>query len=147
MEFIGWWKMFRKKLEKQVKKHEGVSDKLYTCTQGKLTIGVGYNIEDRGLPDEVIDYLYKKDITRIIQEALEIYPEFSTYPDNVKIVICDMLMMGKTRYMTFKNMIKAIKEHDWVTAAHEMKDSRWYHQVGHRSEFLCKQMLEGVSDE
>ena len=39
-------------------------------------------------------------------------------------------------------MIAAVKSRDWETAADEMKDSRWYHQVGGRSVRLVQRMRE-----
>ena len=35
-----------------IKKHEGLSLKPYKCTAGKLTIGYGRNIEDKGISQE-----------------------------------------------------------------------------------------------
>jgi lysozyme len=37
------------RLELQLVAHEGLRTVLYRCTSGKLTIGVGYNVDDRGL--------------------------------------------------------------------------------------------------
>lgn len=39
------------RLVQQLVFHEGLRTTLYRCTSGKLTIGVGYNIDDRGLSD------------------------------------------------------------------------------------------------
>lgn len=38
-------------LTRQIVSHEGMRTTLYRCTSGKLTIGVGYNVDDRGLSD------------------------------------------------------------------------------------------------
>lgn len=38
-------------LTRQLVVHEGLRTTLYRCTSGKLTIGVGYNVDDRGLGD------------------------------------------------------------------------------------------------
>lgn len=39
----------RDALRAQLIAHEGLRLRLYRCTSGKLTIGVGYNVDDRGL--------------------------------------------------------------------------------------------------
>jgi lysozyme len=36
-------------LQQQLIDHEGLRTRLYRCTSGRLTIGVGYNVDDRGL--------------------------------------------------------------------------------------------------
>lgn len=39
----------RAALRQQLIEHEGLREQLYRCTSGRLTIGVGYNVDDRGL--------------------------------------------------------------------------------------------------
>ena len=47
--------------------------------------------------------------------------------------LIDMVFnMGITRFMGFKKMIAAIKNGDWVTAAAEMRDSKWAEQLPRR---------------
>ena len=47
-----------------LKRHEGVRDKVYICSAGYETIGVGRNISESGLglSDDEIEYLLKNDI-------------------------------------------------------------------------------------
>jgi len=42
-------------------------------------------------------------------------------------------------------MIKTVKQQDFHSAAREMRDSLWYHQVGKRAERLTK-MMEDSSE-
>ena len=46
-------------LENQLIDHEGLELKPYQCTADKLTIGVGRNIEDRGITEDEARYLLK----------------------------------------------------------------------------------------
>lgn len=39
----------RQALRRQLIDHEALRTRLYRCTSGKLTIGVGYNVDDRGV--------------------------------------------------------------------------------------------------
>jgi len=48
--------------------------------------------------------------------------------------------LGRPRLSQFKNMIKAVNEGNYKKAADEMVDSRWYHQVGRRSQELVELM-------
>ena len=47
------------RLVQMLKRHEGVRDKVYMCSAGYETIGVGRNISESGLglADDEIDYL------------------------------------------------------------------------------------------
>ena len=49
--------MDKEKLIEQLRLHEGVEHMPYKDTVGKLTIGVGRNLDDRGLSDDEIDYI------------------------------------------------------------------------------------------
>jgi lysozyme len=53
-----------------LKRHEGVRSKVYLCSAGYETIGVGRNISESGmgLSDDEVDYLLENDIERVIKE-------------------------------------------------------------------------------
>lgn len=53
--------------------------------------------------------------------------------------------LGHDGFRRFKNMIAAVKNQAFNQAAREMKDSRWYHQVGKRAERL-KEMMQDSAD-
>ena len=54
-------------LVKQLMLHEGVRLKPYRCSAGKLTIGVGHNYEDTGLPKWLMGELGIKSV--ILQDV------------------------------------------------------------------------------
>ncbi len=47
---------------------EGLETKPYTCSAGKITIGVGRNLEDLGISDDEAEYLLDNDIERVFEE-------------------------------------------------------------------------------
>jgi len=103
--------------------------------KGKITIGVGRNIQDNGLTDDEVEYLLENDIKRSIKELKEIFDDFEDLPDEVKLVLIDMVFnLGKSRFLTFKKMISAVKEKNWRRMIEEMRNSRWCNQVGRRCE-------------
>ena len=51
-------KMNRVQLIEELKRDEGVVLTLYKCSAGKNTIGVGRNVDDRGITEDESDYLY-----------------------------------------------------------------------------------------
>ena len=57
-----------------VQRHEGRRQFPYYDTRGKLTIAVGRNLNDRGLADDEIDYLFANDLIIALQICQDLYP-------------------------------------------------------------------------
>jgi len=128
-------------IEELIRKHEGYSEKLYSCSAGKLTIGIGHNIEDLGLHPDVIEHQFVIDVEAAIKDTRRLFPSFDDLPDNKQAVLVDMMFnLGFSRLAKFKKMIKAIENKDWSKAADEMKDSKWAVQVGRRATLLIEMM-------
>ena len=51
----------------------------------------------------------------------------------IRVLVNMAFNLGRTRFGRFKKMIQAVKANDFVEAANQMVDSRWYNQVGNRS--------------
>tara|TARA_S200002703_G_scaffold35221_1_gene30362 strand:- start:92 stop:520 length:429 start_codon:yes stop_codon:yes gene_type:complete len=136
--------MNKQRLFAQLRLHEGVEYKPYKCTAGYLTIGVGRNIEERGLSDDEIDYILQNDVNIATDELVA---TFDWYPDLDPIrqrVVVDMVFnLGMPRFAQFKNMIAAIEAGDWMEASNQMMDSRWAQQVGLRASRLAEMMETG----
>ena len=136
-------KEFHKKLADQLIKHEGLRLKPYHCPAGKLTIGIGRNLEDKGITEKEAVMLFENDIQECIQDLGTLFQKFDQLPESVQRVLVDMRFnLGPNRFRHFKKMIAAVKNQDFIQAAAEMKDSRWYSQVGQRSRTLVKMMRE-----
>ncbi|WP_457571307.1 glycoside hydrolase family protein [Desulfovulcanus sp.] len=127
--------------------HEGKRNKPYTCPAGKLTIGVGRNLEDVGLRDEEIEYLLDNDIKECVADLKRIFPDFDEIDDARQAVLIDMRFnLGPGGFRSFKNFIRAVRNKHWDLAVHEMRDSIWYKQVGQRAVRLCNMMESGNWD-
>jgi len=86
------------KIKELLIKHEGLKLKPYICPAGKLTIGVGRNIEDNGISKDEAMYLLENDIKRCEKELREIFNDFDSLPDNIKIALIDMIFnMGENQ--------------------------------------------------
>ena len=70
-------------LIEMLRRHEGVRDKVYLCSEGYETIGVGRNIsaDGLGLSDDEINYLLENDIERVRKELAEEYYWFAGLND------------------------------------------------------------------
>jgi lysozyme len=131
-------------LEDQLIDHEGLELKPYRCTAEKLTIGVGRNIEDRGITEDEARYLLKNDIKIVEDELLEKKPVVAGLDAVRQRVLVDMgFNLGIPTLLKFQNMWAAIEEEDFERAADEAMDSRWAKQVGRRAERLCQAMATG----
>jgi lysozyme len=123
--------------------HEGLKLRPYKCSAGKLTIGIGRNIEDRGITKEEAIYLAKNDIQGV-EQALALNHWYATLdPIRQKVIIDMAFNMGINGLLKFKKMILAIERRDFVKAADEMLDSLWAEQVGVRAKRLAEMMRNG----
>lgn len=132
------------RLKTQLIKHEGKSLKLYPDSVKKLTVGVGRNIEDRGISDDECDLMLENDIQLAKAEA----EKFQWYDalDNVRqnVVIEMIFNLGLPRFSGFKKAIAAIEQSNYKTAAAEFLDSAWAVQVGNRALRLAEMMRSGT---
>jgi len=123
---------------------EGRRSHPYRCSENKLTIAIGRNIQERGLSDDEIDYLYQNDEKIAISDAESLVDDFEWLADGRKIALVSMaFQMGKGRVSEFKKMIKAINESNFHEAANQMLDSKWYRQTPDRAERAAAMMRTG----
>lgn len=132
-------------ITKQLIKHEGLRLKPYHCTAGKLTIGVGRNLEDKGLSEEEVMILLEHDVFECAKDLVDIFPEFERYPENIQLVLADMrFQLGPNRFRGFKLMVRAVKNQNWPEMIKQMKDSVWYGQTPNRANNLIRMVKEVV---
>ena len=132
-------------LVSMLKRHEGFRSKPYYCTAGKLTIGYGRNLDDVGITEVEAGFLLKVDALRATDDAGDIFPNILSYTENRQIAIINMLFnLGKTRFLGFSDMIKAIKRNDWISASIEALDSKWARKdVGMRAIEIANLLKKG----
>ena len=136
--------MNRAALIEELKRDEGVVLTLYKCSAGKNTIGVGRNIDDRGITEDESDYLLSNDIDLCVRELEGAFSWFGTLSDSRQRVLVNMCFnLGLSRLMGFKKFLAAIEKGDWEEAGVQMLDSKWSRQVGARSHRLKDLLLEG----
>ena len=132
------------KLTEMLVEHEGLRLKPYRCTAGKLTIGVGRNLDDRGItPDEAL-YLLRNDIEISRKELSASFPWFDGLDSVRQSVLIDMCVnLGLARLKGFRNTLALIGVGKYEAAAVEMLDSKWTQQVGNRARRLSGMMATG----
>lgn len=122
-----------------IEQWEGRKAVAYRCSEGFLTIGVGHRIQKgenlpQKLSDAQIDRLLALDTAKAIGAAKRIVDDFDAHPPMVKLILVDMaLNLGPSGLKKFKRAIKACNDQDYLLMSEELKDSKWFGQVGQRS--------------
>lgn len=134
----------RETVKEDLIKHEGYKDEIYLCSEGIPTFGIGHAIKEHdieytwpvGSPieKERIDNAFEADFEDACKDCEALFKNFAELPSQVQRVLVNMAFnLGRSRLGRFKKMVKAVGEGNFVEAANQMVDSRWYNQVGNRS--------------
>jgi lysozyme len=144
----------------QIKRHEGYKQHSYRCSEGKLTIGYGYNLDANplrlssleishalktGMMEHEADRLLNLMVGRCIDQLDTALPWCADIDAVRESVLINMAYnMGVVGLLKFTNTLSLIKSGDYAAAANEMLKSKWAKQVGHRAVELSEQMRTGV---
>lgn len=132
-------------LIEQLVDHEGLELHPYEDSLGILTIGVGRNLEERGISEDEAFYLLGNDIEVIWDELIKQHPIVEDLDDQRQMILLDMAFnMGVPRLGKFKKMWAAIEDGDMNEASKQALDSRWADQVGRRAERLAERLISGL---
>ncbi|MHB8871594.1 MAG: lysozyme family protein [Candidatus Doudnabacteria bacterium] len=143
----------------------------YPDSLGITTIGIGRNLEGKGLTKDELFFLGIKektteDIIKKLQETGitkedacylcdndidEIYawlkkalPWFESKPDVVKRVLVNMGFMGVPKLLKFKKTLELIRDSKYKEASVEMLNSLWAKQVKNRSVRLSNELKQAI---
>jgi lysozyme len=129
----------------QLRRDEGYREKPYTDTVGKLTIGIGRNLDDVGLSQEECEFLYANDLERAVDTARRFVPKFDLLSETRKAVVVNMAFTLGGRLSEFVKFLAAVDSGRYPAAADEMLDSKWARQQApNRARRLAGQMREGA---
>lgn len=133
----------RQRLIDQLILHEAERCRPYVDSVGKITIGVGRNLSDVGLSHAEVMMLLDHDLEECVQD-LRVFPWFAGLDAVRQRVVIDMRFnLGPARFRLFKRMIRCLGEGAFQRAAVEMRESKWYGQVGTRGVRLVQMMQTG----
>lgn len=124
---------------------EGLRLMPYRCSTGKLTIGVGRNLDDNGISEAEALHLLSNDILNTWRELSDTFPWFNHLDDIRQLALVSMAFnMGVPTLATFKRMISAFIQKDYKVAALQASDSKWAVQVGKRDDLIVQMIRTGV---
>lgn len=130
-----------KELTRWLEHHEGVRLKPYYCTGGKLTVGVGRNLEDVGISRSEAQFMLENDIIRVMKQMDESVSFWRELSEVRQIVLLDMAFnLGVFGLTKFQNTLALLEAGEYEAASEEMLNSRWAEQVGQRALNLSQAM-------
>lgn len=134
-------------------RHEGYVAEIYLDSENLPTFGIGHLVTEEdmeyswpvGTPvtDERILDVFHKDCDVAYTDACALVLNFAGQATDAQRVLVNMAFnLGRNRLGKFKNMLRYVNEGNYVMAANEMINSKWYGQVGRRSKELVDIMLK-----
>lgn len=141
------------RIKEDIERHEGNVNYVYLDHLGYKTMGIGHLIRQsepeyllkvgQGVSKEAIDKYFDNDLRIAIDDAQRIFGDLNEHPQDVIRVLVNMSFnLGYPRLNKFVKMKQAIAQKNYLRAADEMKDSRWYTQVGRRGPELFELMSQ-----
>jgi lysozyme len=113
---------------------EGLRLKPYLDTVGKITIGIGRNLSDRGISREEATVLARNDIAAAVADLDCHAPWWASLSEARQRALLNMTFnMGWPRMSGFAAMLAALHAGDHAAAADAALDSAWARQVGARA--------------
>lgn len=121
------------KVKEMIKRHEGFRTQVYLDSLGKPTAGYGHHLYVGSyFPQEVADIFFERDFNNAmidLERLCVIDASIAT-----RAVLVDMIFnMGFAGVSAFKNMLRALRDKDFDTAAKALLDSVYAKQVGKRA--------------
>jgi len=132
------------KLIDQVKTDEGLELKPYYCSEGKLTIGYGRNLEARGIRQSEADMMLKNDLKEVVADLKRRLPFFDGLNAARKRALVNMgFQLGVPGLLKFKKMLKAVEDGDWELAEKQALASQWAQQTPNRAKKIAARLRSG----
>ena len=132
------------KLIAELERDEGVRLKPYRDSVGKLTIGIGRNLDDVGITLDETHYLLNGDIARAEADLDARLPWWQTLdPVRQRVLVNMCFNMGIAGLLTFANTLELVRVGQYADAADHMLASKWAGQVGPRAQRLADMMRDG----
>lgn len=123
---------------------EAVRLRPYRDTVGKLTIGIGRNLDDKGITAEEARYLALNDVAEVLEALRRRLPWFGALDEVRQRVLVNMgFNLGVEGLLGFRNTLAHVEAGRFAEAADNMLLSKWATQVGIRARRLATMMRTG----
>lgn len=137
------------KTKKLIRIHEGYrefpyDDKTSNRVQGKVTIGYGRNLNDKGVNQNEAELMLDNDLSYLITQLPKRISFFGKLDDVRQAILCDMAYnIGINGLLGFNNMLDSIEKADYADAAFEIFESKLHNEEPLRTADLIGMMRSG----
>lgn len=101
---------------------------------GKITIGVGHNLDAAPLSSDIIDRILDEDIEAALCGCERLFSTWARLSENRRLALLDMCFnMGESALSEFARLRDAIGKADFERAATEVRKSAYFKQVPARA--------------
>ncbi len=125
-------------------KFEGLKLKPYKCSAGYLTIGVGRNLDTKGISKDEAIQLLLNDIEECTEDLKKIFPKWLEFSGSRWVALKDVRFQhGPKGFRLYRKMIAAILRDDWNGASFELLDSEYARKHIQRANDNAELLKEG----
>lgn len=122
------------KLKTELIQDEGLRLSPYRCTAGKMTIGVGHNLDANPISERAAMVILDDDISACAAGLDRTYSWWRKMPDPQQRALLNMtFQLGLGGVGAFRKMLAALQAGDYDKAATEALDSMWAKQTPNRA--------------
>lgn len=126
-----------------LREHEGFRSRPYRDTVGKLTIGIGRNLDDRGISLAEANVMLGNDIGDAVRDLSRyVFWESASHARRIALINF-RFQLGLAGFQKFKNTIAKLNAGDWGGAADAMLASKWAAQVPRRAKQITEMIRVG----
>ena len=137
----------KQKIMSDLRYDEGLRLKPYTCPNGKLTIGYGRNLDQKGITRDEAEYLLSQDVESVYLDLFVKLPFFNGLPEKIQAALINMAYnMGTTALFTFRRMLIALEIGRFDKAADAVLMSLYARQVPNRAKRIATLIREAQND-
>lgn len=118
---------------------------VYRCSRGFLTVGHGWNLDARGLPDRVVRILDDIAIQDAEAGAQRVPGYLAADPVRQAVIVRMCYQMGLQGVLNFKRAIAHFAAGAYAACAQELRDSKWWRiDSPQRAEREARRMETGL---
>lgn len=112
--------------------------------QGKLTIGIGRNIEDNGITPGEAQQLCENDVRKVEAELDVRVPWWRNMSEPRQRALANMCFnLGWPKLSEFRQTLRLLNAGRYDEAADECLKSKWAQQVGERAQRIARAFRDG----
>jgi lysozyme len=137
-------------LKQNLIRDEGSRLRPYFDKAGKITIGIGHNLTDLGITEEIQRILFENDLSNHMRELDEYLPWWRKLGDVRMRALVNMafnlgVVANDGKLLQFKRLLIAVQNGTWNDGmSRETRETPWAHQVGMRAERIIHMFETGT---